>query len=269
MKIRGFGVLFAGAWLAAAGGARGQQFVFADSMFFESAWTHSIAWSVPTATLGPMTRPVSGGNPGFYQRGRHVTQGPFATIYDVHIATGSSYDPSVHGDVVSIDVQFDYIDFLPGGTQNGLAVRQDGRTYIRFVDSAGPHASWTTLSVAGILPNDPQWMEVAASGVTPGAPDFSSAGAPIQVGYYTFNWSLPTGFLIEREWGIDNFRVTLHAPDYCYPDLNRDGVLTVADFGAFRTFYVIGSAQGDCNASGDLTVGDFACFQTKFVLGCP
>jgi hypothetical protein len=265
---RGVTTVAAACVALAAGRSAPGQVQIGDTEFVEADWTHVIMWSVPSATLGPMTREASGGNPGAFQRGRHVTQGPFATIYDGHFFVAQSYDPGTQGAIEALDIAFDYIDFSPGGVQNGLAVLQGGTTYIRFVDSAGPHAAWVTLSHAGITQTDNQWMEASASGVTQGAPDYSAAGDPMQFGYYTFNWSLPTGFLIDRQWGIDNFRITIHV-DACYPDCNGVGGLTIADFGCFQTRFVAGEPYADCNGVGGLTIADFGCFQTAFVGGCP
>ncbi len=260
----------AGALLALAAGAGGAhaQVVISDTEFVEADWTHTIMWFMPTATLGPISQQAAGGNPGAFQRARHVTQGPFATIYDGHFYEAQSYDPALQGAVASLDIAYDSIDFSPGGIQSGLAVRQGAHTYIRYVDSSGPHTSWVMLGVSNILPNDNQWQEVSSAGVTQGAPDFSGAGAPLYFGYYTFNWSLPVGFLIEREWGIDNVRVTVH-PDACYPDCNTSGSLTVSDFTCFQAAFVAGDPYADCNQSGTLTVSDFTCFQGAFVAGCP
>jgi hypothetical protein len=188
--------------------------VISDGTFATGDWTHSILWSVPTATLGPMSQQSSGGNPGFYQQGHHETIGAFATIYDGHLFTGgASYDPSTQGAITSIDIQYDYIDIVPptGGTQNGILVSQGGHAYIRPVDSSF-WTSWTPHSLLGLLASDSNWSDVSASGVTSGHPDYTSAGGPMQFGYYTFNWSLPQGFDIQRTWGIDNLKITVHGP---------------------------------------------------------
>ena len=55
----------------------------------------------------------------------------------------------------------------------------------------------------------------------------------------------------------------------CYPDCNKDGALTVADFGCFQSRFVGQDPYADCNADAQLTVADFGCFQTRFVGGCP
>jgi hypothetical protein len=200
--------------------------VISDGTFTASTWTHSILWSRPTATLGPMSQQTSGGNPLFYQRGQHETVGAFAAIYDGHLYSGGpAYDPSTQGLILTIDIQYDYID-LPGptgGTQNGFLVSQGGHTYIRFVDSSF-WTSWTAHTVLGITETDSNWNEVTTvGGVISGHPDYSGGAGPMQFGYYTFNWSLPQGFDIQRNWGVDNFQVTVHnnmtpSTSFCFGD---------------------------------------------------
>ncbi|MFM9995139.1 MAG: TIGR03790 family protein [Phycisphaerales bacterium] len=55
----------------------------------------------------------------------------------------------------------------------------------------------------------------------------------------------------------------------CPPDFNGDGQLSVADFGAFQTGYVLADPRADFNGDCALSVGDFGAFQTAYVLGCP
>ncbi len=56
----------------------------------------------------------------------------------------------------------------------------------------------------------------------------------------------------------------------CLADINADGALTVADFGAFQTAYVLGDLRVcDFTEEGALSVADFGAFQTAFVSGCP
>ncbi len=55
----------------------------------------------------------------------------------------------------------------------------------------------------------------------------------------------------------------------CPADFNRDGSLTVADFGAFQTGFVLADPRADLNLDCAHTVADFGAFQTAFVLGCP
>lgn len=203
------------AFLAAAAAAPFAHAIvtISDGVFTPADWTHSILISNPTASLGPMTQMLAGGNPNEYQRGRHVTNGPFASIYDGHeFVGGGSYNPGTQGAITSLDVCYDYIDFVGSGTQNGLLVQQGAREFIYFVDSSGPHAAWTTLSATGVTGVwTPAWTEVTG-GVTTNftTPDFSASGLPLTFGYYTFNWSLPQGFLIDHTWGIDNFAIKIN-----------------------------------------------------------
>ncbi|MFM9997190.1 MAG: GC-type dockerin domain-anchored protein [Phycisphaerales bacterium] len=55
----------------------------------------------------------------------------------------------------------------------------------------------------------------------------------------------------------------------CPADFNRDGLLTVSDFGAFQTGYVVQNPRADFNRDCAWTVADFGAFQTAFVLACP
>ncbi|MCC6660521.1 MAG: hypothetical protein IT437_06500 [Phycisphaerales bacterium] len=56
----------------------------------------------------------------------------------------------------------------------------------------------------------------------------------------------------------------------CLADLNADGVLNLADFGAFQTAYALGDLrEADSNGDGALTLSDFGSFQSSFALGCP
>lgn len=55
----------------------------------------------------------------------------------------------------------------------------------------------------------------------------------------------------------------------CPPDFNNDGALTIADFGAFQTAFVLGDMRADFNGDCLLTIADFGAFQSAFVAGCP
>jgi hypothetical protein len=74
--------------------------------------------------------------------------------------------------------------------------------------------------------------------------------------------------LIVREWGIDNFRVTIHGGG-CYADCDGDGVLSIDDFICFQTLFALGSQDADCDGDTVLSIDDFICFQTSFAIGCP
>lgn len=189
-----------------------------DTVFKDSDWTHSILWFNPVVSLGPMQQNLilqdAGGNDGF-QQGRHTSQGSFAGLYDGHMYVGGgTYNPSTQGAIQSLDVSYD-LETLGGfGIQDGLVLTQNNRTFLYFVDSAGPYSHWTHLSVTGITDIwNPAWIEIDTANnqiINFTTPDFSSNGGAIEFGYYTFNWSLQQGFLVDSTWGIDNFNVQIN-----------------------------------------------------------
>ncbi len=192
--------------------------VISDSVFNDSNWTHSILWYNPMVTLGPVSQNLAlqdaGGNNGF-EMGRHTSDGPFAGLYDGHLDVGGgTYNPSTQGAIQSLNVSYDLKTFAGPGIQDGLLLEQSGRTFLYFVDSAGPYANWTHLGVTGITDTwNPAWVEIDTANnqiINFTTPDFSSSGGPIEFGYYTFNWSLPQGGLVDSTWGIDNFSVQIN-----------------------------------------------------------
>ena len=54
----------------------------------------------------------------------------------------------------------------------------------------------------------------------------------------------------------------------CGPDINRDGVLSVSDFGAFQSAFVAGEPVANYNGDWVLSVQDFGAFQSAFATGC-
>lgn len=58
-------------------------------------------------------------------------------------------------------------------------------------------------------------------------------------------------------------------PVACPADFNTDGLLTIADFGAYQTGFVGGDPRADFTSDCVLTIADFGAFQTAFVAGCP
>src|SRR5262249_38881975 len=209
-----------------------------------------------------------------FQQGSHTTSGPWATIYDGHLFQASYY-PDPQGAIASLDISYDLINLTQGSIQSGLLAFQAGHTYIRYVDS-NDHAAWTTVGVAGIPGDDNQWQEASSAGITTGHPDFSATGLPLTFGYYTFNWSLSVGFLIQRTWGIDNFRITIHnGTNTCYPNCDASTtapVLNVADFSCFLNRFAAGDSYANCDGSTTtpvLNVSDFSCFLNRFAAGCP
>ena len=197
----------------AIGASSASAAVFSDGIFLDSNWTHWILWSVGTVSLGPVGQVLTGGNPNEYQQGRHMAPVAGSALYDGHLFVGGgSYNPGTQGAIATIDVSYDYKDIAGVfTTQNGLMIVQGSRTFIYFVDSAGPHPQWTSLSVNGIIGIwNPAWVELTGGVIMNfTTPDFSASGLPMTFGYYTFNQTVGF-FTFDQTWGIDNFRVTVN-----------------------------------------------------------
>ncbi len=56
---------------------------------------------------------------------------------------------------------------------------------------------------------------------------------------------------------------------FCAADINRDGILNIADFGAFQTGFATQHPRGDFNCDTLYNIADFGAFQTAFAIGCP
>ncbi len=57
--------------------------------------------------------------------------------------------------------------------------------------------------------------------------------------------------------------------DLCPADFNDDGLLNLADFGAFQTAFAVQDPMADFNGDGVFNLADFGAFQTAFAIGCP
>jgi hypothetical protein len=249
------------------GCAVAQSIVISDATFNQANWEHAVAMSEGDVEFGPFSQELAGGNPGAFQQGHHTTDGPFASLYGTHLYLPYVYSPGTQGEIESIDISYDWRDLGEGGVQQGLVVQQGTDAFIRLVGVDDPHPLWTTLSLAGITADDPAWKRITAGGMFNQGPDFSEAGADLRIGYYTFNWSLPKGLFVERTWGIDNFKVTIHSLG-CEADCNGDGQLNIVDFVCFQIAWKAHDPIADCNGDGEFNVVDFVCYQGLFLAGC-
>ncbi len=152
-----------------------------------------------------------------------------------------------------------------GDAQNAMSPIAD------FVMDPGsfPIGPWTTLGSSSGFHNGPTLHFVLDPWV------------PTAVGE-TLTWrgtsatNLPQGQMI---WSsifttggasIAEFIVANSCSTTCYPDCNKSGGLSIADFICFQAEYVAGNlAYADCNQSGGLSIADFICFQAEYVAGCP
>ncbi len=159
-----------------------------------------------------------------------------------------------------------------------LAVAAFGETQVRRTRDGGQ--SWEPLDLT--LPDVP--VNVVAADSRCGRPilyagsdvgvyrsvDDGATWAPYATGLPTASvtdlrlepWRdrLVVGTMGRGAWSVDIRRGI---------DFNDDGVLNLADFGAFQTAFALQQPRADFNNDGELNLADFGAFQTAFALGCP
>lgn len=244
-----------------------------DGTFNPLHWQHDILWSRPSAVLGPVTQQPTGGNPTFHQRGSHETVGVNATIYTGHFLNFQPYNPAGCWSIREVDVSFDWLDLGGGAVVKGLVAKQGNNVYIHPIDATGPHTTWRALTRNAIRQSSAGWQRVdPVFGLTSGRPDYSSAGGLLTFGYYTFSNSGASGMLIERQWGIDNFRVIVKP---CACDMDQNTGPRVCDVFDFLTFSNLFHAGSPCACNYDRSTGnnvcdvfDFLAFSNAFHAGC-
>ncbi len=180
--------------------------IISDTEFAPSNWTATVTLSTNGATQSA-TQVATGGNPDAYRRMTHNLPAAVPGITDISVAhqfLGASYDPSIQGQIDSIDYAEDQIEFLPpfSGAAIGAApaLFQDGIRY------AGPNinftnTTWQSVSLTGLTASD--WGVV-------NHPDFSATGSIIHFGFLRANTNTGPSVSFSTTHGIDNWSFTVH-----------------------------------------------------------
>lgn len=191
---------------------------FTDSTFDDTDWQvlvfsyRDTGGALPGGSVQATQQP--GGNPGTMRQVRNeIPAAPspseFATVAGVHLRAGATYDPSAQGPIGSITYQEDARNFLIGQL-SGLAIRQSGRVYYT---QAGIHTStaWGPIVQQAIVPD--VFYELTADGAIPESkPDFSAAGAPLEVGFLRASSNGPGAGAYAVVAAIDNWKVKIYPP---------------------------------------------------------
>lgn len=138
-----------------------------------------------------------------------------ATVYGFHIYTAQTYSPSLSGPIATIAVSMDYecpdsvgTCLNADGQAFGPAVMQNGKYFVvtTFGASTGVTTGWKTFTSSGLTALN--FYEVLPDGSTSQQhPDFSSAGAPINCGFYTANFTYGGSF--QNHAGYDNWQCVI------------------------------------------------------------
>jgi hypothetical protein len=156
---------------------------------------------------------VSGGGPDDapYQQGTHtLTNTVCAAHLSELIGTAGLYDPRLSGAVTTLEYAYDFrvLSAPSSEAQVGvsLLVKQASNYYLADYGGAGQEA-WVHR-VGRVTAAD--FWKVAGDG--PNQPDFSAAGAPLEIGYFTANSG--SGSLQTLIWGLANFELTINGTTF-------------------------------------------------------
>lgn len=189
--------------------------VISDDFDGANHWTTTI-FSVngSTGSSGPE---VSGGNPdGFRSMFISLPRAPSgqrAIGAVVNFRDGFQYNPALQGPVISFEMSFDHRRIVSSSGQMGagLAVRQDGEIYVATLFGLTPGSTWQNEQAMFTLTD---FVRLDSTNLIDGLdnlsqPDFSTAGAPFEVGFFARNSTSLGGLGYDRTYGIDNLNITV------------------------------------------------------------
>lgn len=161
--------------------------VFQDGDFLQSDWSTSAI--VSPAQNGPtynMEHAATGGNPGAFVSVQYSMPQGTSSVRLVHAALSAVHDPSLQGAIYTIDFTEDCRGATgPYEPYTVPMIRQAGRTYVANSLKRNYCAStaWEAAGQRGsLVASDFTLIDGPACGASESCPDFSAAGAAIQLG---------------------------------------------------------------------------------------
>jgi hypothetical protein len=179
--------------------------VFSDGTFKNEDWRLDVM-QLGTGGDGSSTatasQQLSGGNPGEYRQIINTLNSGGGVI-GYHFYKNSVYNPSVQGEITSIDFSYDHKMFLGfgEGQSTSFAILQGGVYFMCAPGTWANQAAWETLSATGLTAES-----FGTLGDPAIHPDFSTSGGPILFGFHTANG----GYNYSITVGIDNWSVKLN-----------------------------------------------------------
>ncbi|MBL8874207.1 MAG: hypothetical protein JNM86_00250 [Phycisphaerae bacterium] len=238
-------------------------------------------WSVTPFTTGSGGTPTAiqlttGGNPIPCRRVTHAMNAGTTTlrVFHKYLPASGTILPS-QGAIDRIEMSLD-ARFVSGvgstGHSIGIALEQGGIAYFSSGQTTGTGNTWVTRQSAWLAAADFTRFDGLV-----GTPDFSTAGAPIQLGYRTAT-SNSGGGAFSQVVNYDNWSVRVHFVP-CTSDLTSDGAVDDTDFVLFATAYDIldcadpsmpSGCPADVNGDGFVDDTDFVQFSQAYdALECP
>lgn len=198
------------ALLAAAPVAAQSVQTFSDTDFANPDWTLTIAGINGGGTVSAF-QVASGGVTGSFRRVENtmnsaIGTGLSNTVYGFHFFTAATFNPSVSGAILSLDLSLATERISSGQQAYGLVVRQGGVAYLGpvFLNPAAFN-TWATTSQPGLTATS---FDAVAPGVQ--NPNFTVTGGPIEFGFLSGNSTSVGGGGGTTVGGADNWTVTVH-----------------------------------------------------------
>jgi hypothetical protein len=194
--------------LAASASAGADVVTFTDGSFAAQDWAQTIFYTHGYGIAQTVSTVASGGDNGAYREVTNIVgaspPGTYSCVWGFERYLPGSYDPGATGAILGVNYSEDciqnslpYANFI--GQATGPAIRQNGNVYVHL-GLLTTEAGWTHKSWAGLLADDFRDLLDANA-----HPDFSAAGAPIEVGFYRGNSTSLGNHAYTVGAGIDNW----------------------------------------------------------------
>ena len=188
-----------------------------DSTFLDANWTGT-QFTAGNGGTSTGAQVLVGGNPGSFRNVTDVLNaapgGGSTIVLSTHIFTPFTYTPATSGAIASLNYSEDAActaGCFGQGQSTGPAIKQGANLYIYTTQLVtGPSAVWTNHALSGLTAADFGLVNVTSAGTlfdTTQHPNFSAAGAPIQVGFFRANGTPSGPYTLSA--GIDNWQVTI------------------------------------------------------------
>jgi len=209
--------------------------IFFDGTFNDGVWSDQEILDPGNNAFFSAFQVAVGGNPGAFREVNHTLS--TSDIGVSHLNPAFTYDPSTQGAITSIDVSYDLKEFAPlFGIEvvYSILAFQNGTYFIAPFENLS-QSSWTHFSHSGLIAanfiNGFSVSRLPGSG--PFTPDFSSAGGPIEFGFFSGNTPLPFDPVSSTSSGIDNLSIAINTgvPEPASVALLGIGLVTLALLG--------------------------------------
>lgn len=171
--------------------------VLPDGAFAASDWSTTV---IEGAGNVNGTHEATGGNPDEFRR-LVLDWGP-GFLRVAHMRDGALVSMAPAGGISAIDFSYDITSFSANQTRYGLVIHQGSDWYVHNPDVATALMPWTHFDHPGVVASSFTWV----AGANPGSfPNFSAAGAPLEIGYQTSSTTSTPNTITDT--GIDNWRV--------------------------------------------------------------